>query len=297
MKFIFDKIEENTPNQYSIEDVTGDKTGNPLLTKLMKCYSRHYALTLTPDEILNNIACIYSKYVLHYAERFRSHFVSHVDKKELNILMGGEWIPETHPMILQGLIEKVREDSQNPAFDWFNVAFSTTKSSDVAVRYLAVLSSQKAYYKYSCTFCCGFPSVELLGTLEDWGFLYETIGEMPTLDDEFLLNWKNDLLKLVRSMVYGKEEFWQSGITRVPYGSGGQADYQGWILLLNPFNENMDILKTTIKETDFLNLELNIDVHINNNGDEFDVNIVGGPTKLIYDGTFKVENTFDYKRK
>lgn len=290
MKFTFDKIEERIPNEYGIQRMSSNNKTNGLLVKLFECYSWHYKLTISPDEILNTIACIYSKYVNHNSQKFRDYFTDSPEKKEISISYSGTFNSTPVEYMIFDLLEKVKTVNQSGIFEWLNVNFSTSSASDRTVRDLSVLSSQKDYYDYSISFCCGFPSVELLGTEQDWQFLKETILLMPVLDDEFLTKWRNDLVWLVESMLLGDEDFWQSGITRVPYGSGGQADYQGWVLILNPFNEGMNILTKNIKEKDILDLGVDIDVDIDDNGNKFKIKFVGGPTSIKFEDSFKVQN-------
>lgn len=292
MKFVFEKVKERLPSKSIIYRTCNLNNTNTLLIKLFECYSYHYRLTLSPDEILNTVACIYSKYINYYSEKFRRYFTDSDEKKDIHLVYGGDFHTTNKNMLILDLLDKVKDVSRSPLFEWLNVNFSTSKPQDSTLRALSILSSQKSYYQYSMTFCCGFPSVELLGTPEDWSFLINTLMLMPTLDDPFLIEWKSRLVWLVTKMISGEEEFWQSGITRVPYGSGGQADYQGWVLILNPFNENMDILTESIEEKDILNLEIDIDLNIDNNGDKFVAKFLGRSV-IEFDESFKVESVIE----
>lgn len=295
MKRVFSKIEEGQANDY-LKRRLQKEFNNGLVNKLINCYSWHLPLKLSPDEILNNVLSIYGKYINLNPEKFRDQFVSHEGKKKLILKLGGFYRDDRVQEIMSSLIDLMNKDQGNNVCSWGMVNFTTTKQEDVFIRSLSTLHSQKAYYEYSCVLCCGFPSVELLGTKEDWDLLQSTLQSMPELD-EFIAGWKNKLLSIITQMRAMEEDFWQSAITKHPYGSGSQADYSGWAIAFNPFNEKGSPVTNLLKEKDFLNLTIDIDVNIDDNGDEFQIKVIGGPTHLEFSGNdVFVKNQIEIKK-
>ena len=291
MKVIF-PVKQEIANDYFNKSNT-----NGLFYKIAISYSRHYALTLTPDEVLNNIACVYGKYINMNAERLREKIVSHDGKKELRVYLTKA--SEVSWMIrgIAALVKKLEDDVETNIVSWAQCKFSTTEESDILVRGLAGLHAAKEYYEYGITLCCGLPSVELLGTQEDWSMLMNVIKEMPTLDDDFLTRWKSQLLITLSKMMSLDEVFWQSCVTVHPYGSGSQANYGGWATVFNPFNENGDEV-TVVKEKDMLNLSLDIKINVDDNGYEYILNVSGGPNKAVAcDDVLSVRNALFFTKE
>jgi hypothetical protein len=155
---------------------------------------------------------------------------------------------------------------------------------------VAKLSSQKEYYKYSCVLCCGFSSVSLTGEEKDWADLLQTIGDMPVFDDG-MKNWKSSMLSTVGQMMSGSEDFWQICLTEERYGSGGQSKINGWITAFNPINEAGEWV-TIVETGKELDLLVDFDLHVNDNGTEFDLKIAAGPVKVFYDECLRIGNLF-----
>lgn len=303
MKLVFSAVEERIANNY-LMGIIHRSYNNGLVNKLINCYSYHLPLQITPDEILNNILCVYAKYVNFNAEKFRAQFVTHEGKKPLTYVSGGSYDDSRVPEIVSGLVTLIEKDQGSNICSWGNVNFSTTTDSDKLVRMLSSLYSQGKYYEYHSMFCCGYPSVELLGTLEDWKLLLETITKMPSLDD-FTIEYKLKLFTTVMNMLGSfdgsdmpsSEEFWQSCVTKLAYGSGGEADYIGWMLIFNPINEKGEGVINLLKEKDFLDLNLEVPVNVNDNGNEFKIMLRGGPSgNKIENNIVSVKNHFEVKR-
>jgi hypothetical protein len=52
--------------------------------------------------------------------------------------------------------------------NWLIPDFSTTTDQDVAVASMTMMGAMKKYFTYEANTGCGFPSVTLLGDIEDW---------------------------------------------------------------------------------------------------------------------------------
>ncbi len=288
----FKNVESREITDYDKEGLRYLKNTNGLYQLLKHGYSWHAPIEIRPDDILNNVSCIWAKYIVGNAEKFREFFVDHEGKKDLTYYSGGSYSGKRMPEFMVGLIALIREDQGKDDIFWSAATFTTTDRVDKLLRSAAMLASQKEYYKYGISLACGFPSITLLGTKEDWEVLEDSIGLMPAPDQELSL-WKNEILDVIAKMQSGDEDFWQSCLTEKPYGSGSQAIISGWIVNFNPINENCDWI-TAVDNKDMLNLTVDFDLAVDDNGKKFDLKIESGPTQIIEkDGVLSVKNNFD----
>lgn len=275
---ISEVIKKEELNQYKINKIN-NYTDNCLFRQILTCYSWHQPLYLNPDDILNNILLIYSRYIDLNSGRFRDIFVKHSGKKELTVVSDGGYDESRIDEFCEKMVLVIKDDQCSDIVSWADVKLSTTKSYDTLLRNACVLSSQKAYYDYGWEFCCGFPEVNLLGTVEDWKTLVATIEKMPELDS-FLKGWKQNLVTIILRMTEGDEHFWQTCATITKYGSGGQERVDGWLVLFNPFRDDLQKLKS-VKSDEIMNLYADFEVNVNDNGNQFKINVVAG-SKLEY---------------
>lgn len=269
-----------------------ERNDNGLFSGLRRAYSTHIPITIKPDDVLNTVACIWAKYVLLNAETFREHFVDHQGKEKIHVYLMGVYDGLSDEEFLYHFLEAVKEDS-NQNMGWAEVDFTTTEITDTLCRSACMLASQKEYYEYGMTLACGFSEVTLAGTDEDWDSLKTSINSMPTLSDIELQKWQLELLRVINSMLSGDEEFWQSAANERPYGSGSQSDLiSGWIKVFNPFNENGDWLET-IGDKDVLNLNVDFEVEVNDNGNIFEVEVAAGPDSYeVFENYIRISTSF-----
>lgn len=292
MKFMF-PVEQKPLTEWMIKDVAKIQKSNGLFRLLEAGYSWHQPIFISPDDVANNIACIWSKYVFLNAEKFRDQFVKHDGKKVLEYRAGGTYSQKRMPEFMDGLARLMSADQENDNLSWMNYSSSITMPTDKFIRSVAKLASQKAYYQYEACLSCGFPSVELGGTEEDWQGVLNFIMSMPPLD-KFLMAWQLRLYSTVDQMILGKEDFWQRCLTSERYGSGGQVDRSGWILEFNPIDESGQPLKV-VKNKDILDLTVDFDLKINDNGNKFMTNVSAGPTQVSIGDYMTVQNFFHIK--
>jgi hypothetical protein len=269
-------------------DVTRHTKSNSLFRLLETGYSYHIPIIIRPDDILNAVGCIWAKYIVKHAEQFRDFFVSHSGQKTLTYLAGGTYAPHRLQEFMTGLRQLIRQDQPKDNLAWLEGAYSTTTVSDAFVRSAVALASQKEYYQYKCVLCCGFPKVTLDGLSLDWEALMADIRRMPT-PDAHLEVWRDALVDCISDMLSGDEDFWQRCATGERYGSGGQQKYTGWIQLFNPINENGDWLQA-VDSDDILDLTVDFPLHINDNGNEFDISVAAGMGLELKDDTLQIVN-------
>lgn len=278
------------PGRIDKKEVQKLEKTNGLFRTLQLGYSRHLPIVIRPDDVLNTVGCIWSKYVVLKAEQFRYFFVKHADKKVLTYESGGTYSRKRLPEFMSGLISLVKDDQSSDHLSWLQMETTTTTDVDRFVRSAASLASQKEYYEFRVCLMCGFPSVDLLGTPEDWDAVEFAVQSMPTPDNE-VRDWQARLLKTISGMRSGEEDFWQRCVTNQAFGSG-PSDYDGWILDFNPIDEKGSWMYR-MEDEDILDLTVDFEIKVDDNGRKFEVNIVAGSTGVcLVDGALAPRSMF-----
>ena len=94
--------------------------------------------------------------------------------------------------------------------DWIVADFSTSTQDDIIVSKLALMGAMQHYFSYTADFRCGIPSVNLLGTLDDWKKLekeclqFQTLAQMNGQGHQNLLLMNLSIrLKEFKTKVFG----------------------------------------------------------------------------------------------
>ena len=296
-------IPHNTGDNFKY-DPTGMKNG--LWISLMNAYNEHAPLILRPDDIYNTVCCIWAKYIIINAEVFRKQIVTHEGQKELKYLAQHHvFTQENLATHFDAFIDLIQKDG-NKSINWMKESFSTTEPMDKLIRAASTLASQKKYYKYTSRTMCGFPSITLEGTVEDWTMLFATIRQMPTYDAQ-MADWQTKLLLVINKFIEANEtdiDFWQAPFTVNSGGSGSPTTYKGWATVFTPFvesgrwNVGGNWYKTVSGEV--LDLTVDFKIQLNNDMDQHyaDLLIYAGPTRgKILDGKCTVQNIIKHEVK
>lgn len=281
IKHVFENIESKQLNEWQASHVGKSSKSNGLFNTLATGYAGHVPVMLRPDDILNTVTTLWAKYIIAHSDKFRSFFVQHESKKTLEYKTGGGWSMDRLPEFISGLRELIIAD-QGQAIEWASQSFSTTTNNDALCRAACILASQKEFYGYRGTMMCGFPSVSLMGTSEDWQLLIDSVSAMPVSNDIELSAWRDSLCSMIESMIQGDEGFWQSCINKETYGSGGQTKFTGWIKILNPFNEKGEWINGKVDDSEILNMTVDFPILMNDNGHEFELMVQTGVDRFEY---------------
>jgi hypothetical protein len=281
-----------------------------LLSSMFEAYCSHFGVEIRPDDIWEAILGSFNLYWNIHAEELRHLVVNHKGQKDI-VVTDGECGSDTGyygllNSVVPKICEKIAADNKINLVDWIKPTFSTTTENDIRFCMVTAMSLVKAYYKYSFVLCCGFSSVTLCGTKEDWVMLREKVLQMKTLFADngktipTIDHWSDVMIHVLNSFIAVfdgvlDESFWQSPFTTKSYGSGGDIKFQGWILAFFPFNtkgeyrlKSLDQIVATKIYGSVLPDEIpscrNIcSIHINDNGNHYDVDIVADATSYTVD--------------
>jgi hypothetical protein len=188
-----------------------------LAAAVYDAFYQHFSLKLSPDVIWLTIIQSFARYVNNNAELLRSKFVDFEGKKGLVINRpswtkgnpANDWssaFPEFGAQIESFVGSKIA--------DFVRCNFTTTTDVTRLCSEIALMDACQHYFSYDGMCGCGIPSIELLGSVEDWRFLRRKIGQF----DEFVLeedstksdieafeSWIVDLRSVADHFVAGSE--------------------------------------------------------------------------------------------
>lgn len=201
-----------------------DIRNNALLSAVHEAYNSHRHLSLSPDSIWLTIVNGLSAHIRTNSERLRHQFVDFEGKKYLEIDRPGfvkgeannDWLG-CWPEFSDQLAEYIGKKRDLIVSD-----FSTTGVIEKAASEIALMDALSSYFDYGVQTLCGFPTITLEGTKEDWEDIYLRAGVLAEFD---LGWWVDHLLPTLEYFIRAIDNdvdipFWQS-LIKIGGGSGG----------------------------------------------------------------------------
>lgn len=205
---------------------------NGFMDALHTCYSNHYPLTLSPDDIWLTLSQSFALHVEKNAETLRKQFVAHEGKVEINYQCDSFRMGSPNNDWMDGFnyfAKKIKSYIGNK-HDLLTANFSTTGIIEKAASQIVLMDAMKQYFSYKCTTCCGIPEITLLGTTEDWKSIQTRVRNFAEFDG--LADWAKTLDPILEEFVNTSsgninKEFWNNIYKSESHGSGG-PDVSGW---------------------------------------------------------------------
>jgi hypothetical protein len=217
------------------------------ITYLELCYANHYSITITPDIIWYTILNEVISLIKQSPEDYRLLFSNSTEKQEIKIL--------SHDLVVMPL-NKLSEVLKNtiptdssiyfPKFDTF------TKNSEYAFQ-AAFCDMCSPYYNYSM-YLCGFPYINIKGTLDDWKMLklqWEELSKNIKSNQDWIISISIILNNIITQ--FDSIDFWKNMFLIKNCGSGHQSAMSGWFInlfLIKPsiaFSENFATHISSVK--------------------------------------------------
>lgn len=167
------KIEESL--EYVWEgDTPLELSNHGFISALVTARSEHLPLVLKPDHIWQLVLQGITAHVDADPEAARKRFVDFDGKKTLEI-RHDDFVKGSAANDWGGAVEDIAgllDSHVKPApREVFGVRFSTTSRGEQLCSGLSAMAMCKHYFDYRVRTFCGFPTVTLLGSLEDWRWL------------------------------------------------------------------------------------------------------------------------------
>ncbi|VUC34865.1 unnamed protein product [Clonostachys rosea] len=220
-------------------------------------YSQHHHLKIRPEDVWFSILAQLSFYINNHAEELRSVYVAHEGKKPIVVSAFGTMEGADFGRLALELTEQLDEHLNDPSLrNWIMPDFTTTETTDKVVAAITMMGTLQAYFSYGVSFCCGLPSVTLLGEREDWVKLRARLEKIPSWDKEgprkgrgvselktFVDRLETVLDFFIRSFddPQGSEviAFWNKIVRKRSLGSGGSY-MSGWLTAFCFWSEKGD---------------------------------------------------------
>ncbi|OAQ67104.1 hypothetical protein VFPPC_14433 [Pochonia chlamydosporia 170] len=214
--------------------------GNGFVDGIIRAFQQDLHLVLRPDDVWLAILTQFSFYVNGASDELRDKFVDHDGKKTICVDVTPQKfedvdIGKLSVQFTQAMKKQVKDGDE--FVDWLLPKFSTTTETDEAVAAIMLMSTMKSYFEYLMLCGCGFPSVTLQGSRDDWVDIRNRIPRFADYGTD-AKEWSVYLEKILDKMILSFDEpesrdvrdFWMN--VRHAAGHDGSMDMRtmsGWI--------------------------------------------------------------------
>ena len=242
--------------------------GHPILEGYYQSYAKHIPVTVSPDILWMLIVQGFSRHIDQNAEKLRNKFVDFDGQKAL-IVGGDEWTIEEitregWESTFAAFVELIKRNAGDSMVKIITPTFSTTTPTIQVSSQIAIMSCFKNYFKYIRLYGgCGFPYINLQGTLKDYEELKSKVEKLKGFDID---DWIMELIIIIDKIIETKKgkvdvDFWKNMIknkeTMEPRGSGALTKVEnidGWLLNFYPYYKVDDVFKKCeklVRKADF----------------------------------------------
>lgn len=259
---------------------------NSFYSAFLYAYNNHEDVVLSPDDVWLLVCFQFSKFINKYPEDMRDKIVDFQDKKTLTVCTGNEIEETDWKEFFEGILPLINKNTKPNVVESLQCDFSTTTNVESIISIVSIMDSCKQYFNYERLIpCCGINNIHFMGTLDDWGKLYDKILHLKTFSNHKEWTMYIDgilpiISKFIDTYIGEVDVEWWNKIMNIRFGrlSSGSTSYvSGWILKL--FG-----LDGEIESDDIPNYNFNVPVVINNKMTGFikTVSLVGGFSGVNY---------------
>lgn len=246
-------------------------------------FNAHCPLVIAPDSIWLTALVGLSHHIDTDPEGLRRAFVTHEGKEKLEFKAGGT-LEGADRYLWEAGIEsfsaQIKDRIHKGRHELIVSNFSTSKREDIISSEVALMGAMKHYFEYKMILCCGFSSVTIEGTQEDWGNIIDRVYGLG----EFGLGWWADalvpVLREIKRANAGEAdvEFWKRAYVKHGYGSGGDYKVSGWVNTFFPYISGESGMR--------INPSMNWESESNNgiDSDDYPVGLVSAPVEIDDNG-------------
>ena len=244
---------------------------HPVLFGYYKAWVDHCPISISPNIIWQLILNAITKYIDKNPNELRRYFVNFegskriitVDRSYINIK---DATKEVWEGVIDEFSSKIKENLKNYIYDNIILNFSTNTKELLLVQKISSMAMFSKYFEYRTLFheICGFPYIELEGSLEDWELILDKIKTFKKIGLEKWIKNIEEILEKIIDSKKGKIDisFWKNLIM---YRDDcckmcGEPDplisFSGWITNFFPFDNkgnyyfNSEIKIYNVKKSD-----------------------------------------------
>jgi len=191
------------------------------LEYLKKSWADHLGIVITPDIIWYTLISEFSSIIKQNVESYRSLFSDSKEKKEILIPSNSLTV-----MPLDTLSETLKHVIPSDSSIFFPQFQTFTINSEYALM-AAFCDICSPYYNY-CMYRCGFPFIDVRGSIDDWMILREQWRLLSVIIKKDVWTKKvNVILDNILSN-FKSADWWKSIFKIEECGSGHQTETIGW---------------------------------------------------------------------
>ncbi|KAI1632377.1 hypothetical protein F4809DRAFT_627997 [Biscogniauxia mediterranea] len=236
-----------------------------LVETIIRAYQQDLHLILRPDDIWLAILIQFNL------------FVNGNWREIIPLLIDDEWLDSgvQNGLPLSGqnsvagsaaeyFVSIVQNNLIDPDFkDWFVPNFTTTTTDDITTAYISLLATVKEKFKHSLHGSCGFPSITLLGGMDDWSEILTRIDRIERFGGD-CIKWAAALRIVVDGMLnsYGYEDrdftkqFWIRAVNSTGKANPGQLTIvSGWITVFCFWDAQGRVIDDVKSNVEALNMD------------------------------------------
>ena len=226
-------------------------TDNPFFTGMVRAFADHRPITLSPDVIWMLISQAFAHDVNADPEKFRDKLVGFDGKMDLIVETG---VPPYDPAFdwtatIDGFAKKIDDNTKNDIAQIIKADFSTTGTVERLASEIVLMETAKSFFDYIIRYGgCGFPSITLTGTVDDWQSIVDKTSQLRKLGAG---RWAKKLTPILKEFVKAAEgtpnqAFWQNIVMkkstyRLRGGACSEEEptlLDGWFLKFLPYDKD-----------------------------------------------------------
>jgi hypothetical protein len=211
---------------------------NPLVGAIHLAFSRHLALTLSPDAIWMTIVQGFSHHVNQFPETLRGRLVTHQGQGDL-VEQIDKWGAEELTAAVSGFSRQIRDATDPAIHDALICDFTTTTPEVRTASEVAIMDTYSHYFRYTMTMCiCGIPHITLTGSVDDWQRMRARIEIFGAFGMDWWVQRLRPILDQFVLSAAGEpdREFWQGMYKFRPrLGPYNASMVTGWVVDLFPY--------------------------------------------------------------
>jgi len=215
-------------SEYKISELEDDDAiflGNhSFLNGMLESFMMHKSITLSPDIIWLLIVEGFYYHVAANVEKLRSMIVSFEGKEKLVVkrmnLTPGTATKEDWSDIVKEFVEQIDKNTKDHIAALLEPKFSTTTTCSHTAGMVSIMSAMKHYFDYDLCMCkCGYPSITIEGTVEDWKLVKEKTEALSKYDLEW---WTSELIPIIDQFIKARK---------------GTPEYSFWLRMVRKHKE------------------------------------------------------------
>lgn len=200
----------------------------------------HLPLRFSPDVVWHTILQGLANHVNANPETLRSKFVAFQGKTEL-LVSRPDFVKSSvlnyWPGVFGDFAQQIEANTHAGLVQLLQADFSTTCEVSRIVSQIALMDTVKSYFEYSMAAGCGFPRIELSGTVADWEHLRAKAEQLSQFDLDF---WLVVLLPVLDEFVLAAKHtpnlaFWRSLVTTTGASAMPGEPVTGWLQAFFPY--------------------------------------------------------------